>query len=256
MSESIDLNCDMGESFGLNVIGNDEVLMPLVSSANIACGYHGGDPGTIHRAVRLAQLHDVAIGAHPSYPDLQGFGRRDMGLTSQEDYDIVLYQIGATEAFVRAAGVRLHHVKPHGALYNRAARDLELAEAITHAVYYFDKTLMLYGPAGSALEQAALVTGLTFCREVFADRTYRSDGSLTPRSDVGAVIREVGQCVRQVEEILTTGMVTTIDGSLIPMTADTICVHGDGSHAVEFATALRKALTDHGIRICAPIVAA
>ncbi len=256
MPESIDLNCDMGESFGLYVIGNDDALMPLVSSANIACGYHGGDPGTIHRTVRLAQLHDVAIGAHPSYPDLQGFGRRDMQFTPQEVYDIVLYQIGATEAFVRTAGISMHHVKPHGALYNRASRDQEFAEAITHAVYYFDKRLMLYGPAGSALEYAALAMGLPFCREVFADRTYRSDGSLTPRSDVGAVIRDVGQCVRQVEEILMTGMVTTIDGMMIPLTADTICLHGDGSHAIAFAAAIRKALTDHGIRISAPKISA
>ncbi len=256
MPESIDLNCDIGESFGLYVIGNDDELMPLVSSANIACGYHGGDPGTIHRAVRLAQQHDVAIGAHPSYPDLQGFGRRDMQFTPQEVYDIVLYQIGATEAFVRAAGISMHHVKPHGALYNRSARDQEFAEAITNAVYYFDKSLMLYGPAGSALEHAAVSIGLPFCREVFADRTYRSDGSLTLRSDVGAVIRDVRQCVRQVEDILMTGMVTTLDGSKIPMTADTICLHGDGSHAVEFAVALRKAIADHGIRVSAPIVSA
>lgn len=250
----IDLNCDMGESFGAGTIGNDAGLMPLVSSANIACGFHGGDPGTMHQAIRLAQQYHVAIGAHPSYPDLAGFGRREMQLNPQEIYDNVLYQLGALEAFTRAGGGKLRHVKPHGALYNRAAKDAEQAEAIMHAVFYFDKSLLVYGPSGSELHHAALKLGLNFCREAFADRSYQSDGSLTPRSQPGAMIKDVVLAVQQVVQIVETGTVTTKDGNVIPMQADTICIHGDGLYALEFATAIRNTLTEKGIDIKAPPV--
>ncbi len=250
----IDLNCDMGESYGAALIGNDDELMPLVSSANIACGFHGGDPGVLHQTIRLAQKYDVAIGAHPSYPDLAGFGRREMQLNPQETYDNVLYQLGALEAFTRAGGGKLHHVKPHGALYNRAARDAEQAEAILHAVYYFDKTLQVYGPAGSELHSAAIKIGLGFCREAFADRSYQSNGSLTPRSQPGALIKDVVLAVQQVIQIIETSTVTALDGTIIPMKADTICIHGDGLYALEFTNAIRNTLTEKGIAIKAPPV--
>jgi UPF0271 protein len=248
----IDINCDMGESYGAAVIGNDAELMPLVSSANIGCGFHGGDPGTMHQTVLLAHKNGVAVGAHPAYPDLAGFGRRHMRLSAQEIYDTVLYQVGALEAFARAAGVRLHHVKPHGALYNDAARDAEMATAIAHAVYYFDKSLILYGPPDSELQHAAAVLGLSFCSEVFADRTYQPDGTLTPRSKPNALIRDTVQCLAQVWQILNTRKVTATDGTTVPLQAGTICVHGDGLHALEFARALRESLTEKGVRIEAP----
>ena len=248
----IDLNCDMGESYGAGRIGNDELLMPLVTSANIACGYHGGDPTTMHHAVLLAQKYGAAIGAHPSYPDLQGFGRRNMQLSSQEVYDIVLYQIGALEAYTRAGGGKLNHVKPHGALYNQAAGNEELASAIANALFYFDKSLILFGPPGSELEKAAVRLGIPFCGEAFADRTYQSDGSLTPRSLPNALIRDQLQCLRQVWQILESGTVTATDGTVVPMKAGTICIHGDGLHAVEFANAIRQSLTEKGVRLLAP----
>lgn len=253
MRQKIDLNCDMGESFGACKVGNDAELMPLISSANIACGFHGGDPTIIHQTVRLAQLNGVSIGAHPSYPDLQGFGRREMHLDPQEIYDMILYQIGAQEAFCRAAGVKFHHVKAHGALYNRGAKDAQTADAIIQAVYYFNKNLWLYGPSGSEMERAAHRTGLRFCREAFIDRTYQSDGTLTPRSIHGSLIQDVIQAVRQVEQILSTGQVTSLDGTRVPLECDTLCIHGDGPHAVSFAKAVRRSILEKGIRVESPI---
>jgi UPF0271 protein len=248
----IDLNCDMGESYGAAMIGNDESLMPLVSSANIACGFHGGDPVTIHRTVRLAQQYGVAIGAHPSFPDLAGFGRREMELSAQEVYDIIIYQIGALWAFTKAGGGRLHHVKPHGALYNLAAKNAETAQALVHAVYYTDSSLLLYGPPSSELARASKLVGIAYCNEVFADRTYQPDGSLTPRSQPNALIRDTVQAVGQVLQILENGRVTATDGTHVPLRADTICIHGDGLHAFEFASALRQALSEKGIDIKPP----
>jgi 5-oxoprolinase (ATP-hydrolysing) subunit A len=250
--QQIDINCDMGESYGAGLVGNDEVLMPLVSSANIACGFHGGDPSVMHRTVTLAVKHGVSIGAHPSYPDLQGFGRRQMEMSAQEIYDLILYQTGALESFVRAAGATLHHVKPHGALYNQAAKDAEMAASIVHAIYYFNKELCVYGPPGSALEKAALGLGLAFCAEAFADRTYQEDGSLTPRTETGALIRDVVQALHQVHSIVEQQTVKTLGGTTIPMPAGTICIHGDGLHAAEFAAGIRKSLTEKGIRIQSP----
>ena len=245
----VDINCDLGESYGQAIVGQDEVLMPMLSSANIACGFHGGDPGTIHRTVRLAQSYGVSIGAHPSYPDLAGFGRRRMDLSPQEVYDCMLYQMGALSGFVRAAGERLHHVKPHGALYNAACRDVELAEAIVNAILYFDRELILFGPAGSAMEAAADRTGIRFFREVFADRTYQSDGSLTPRSHAGSLISEASAAICQVDDILLRGYVMSVDGRQVPMAADTICIHGDGPHAVALLSALHRHLKDIGFEI-------
>ena len=245
----VDINCDLGESYGQAVVGQDDVLMPMLSSANIACGFHGGDPATIHRTVRLAQSHGVSIGAHPSYPDLAGFGRRHMDLTPQEVYDCMLYQMGALSGFVRAAGESLHHVKPHGALYNAACRHFELAEAIVNAIFYFDKDLILYGPPGSAMEAAAHQTGIRFFREVFADRTYQADGSLTPRSQSGSMINDSSEAIRQVDDILLRGYAVSVDGRQVPMRGDTICIHGDGPHAVELLSSLHRHLNDIGFEI-------
>lgn len=251
----IDLNCDMGESYGNFTVGQDELLIPLISSANIACGFHGGDPNTIHKTIRLAQSFDVAVGAHPSYPDLQGFGRRNMPLDAQEIYDIVLYQVGAVAAFTKAAGIPLSHVKPHGALYNRAAVDMEAATAIVHAVYYFDPNLFLYCPPQSCMSAAAEQTGLRFIREAFADRTYSADGQLTPRSSSNALIADETLAAKQALQIILQKSVLTAEGKTIPMEADTICIHGDGHHAVPIANAIHKTLIENKIRIQSPAAA-
>ncbi|WP_336517191.1 5-oxoprolinase subunit PxpA [Pollutibacter soli] len=248
----IDLNCDMGESYGNFTIGQDELLMPLISSANIACGFHGGDPAIIHKTVRLAQNSGVAIGAHPSYPDLQGFGRRNMPLDAQEIYDIVLYQVGAIAAFTKAAGIKLSHVKPHGALYNRASTDMEAATAIVHAVYYFDRDLVLYCPPNSCMSMASQQTGLRFVREAFADRTYTADGQLTSRSSPNALIADENIAAKQALQIIQQKTVLTVEGTVIPLEADTICIHGDGALAVPIANAIHKLLIENKIRIQSP----
>ena len=191
----IDLNADLGESFGAWPMGQDALLMPLISSANVACGFHAGDPGTMRATVRLARAHGVAVGAHPGFPDLGGFGRREMELRPQEVEDLVLYQVGALAAIARSEGVRLQHVKAHGALYNMACRDEALAEAIAKAVVAFDPTLVLFGLPGSALLQAGLDAGLPVAAEAFADRAYHADGSLAPRSEPGSVIHDVDTVV-------------------------------------------------------------
>ena len=184
----IDLNADLGESFGAWRMGDDAGVMPWITSANIACGFHAGDPTTMRATIALCAQHGVAIGAHPSLPDLQGFGRREMKISPDEVYAQTLYQVGALHALTKAAGTQLHHVKPHGALYNMAARDAALAGAIARAVHEFDASLVLFGLAGSALPKAGTATGLRVAHEAFADRRYQADGSLTPRSQSGAVI--------------------------------------------------------------------
>jgi UPF0271 protein len=252
MSRTIDINCDLGEGYGVWDLGSDAALMPLVSSANIACGLHAGDPGTMRRTVLLASAHGVAIGAHPSYPDLAGFGRRAMAMTADEVYETVLYQTGALAAMVRSEGLCLHHVKPHGALYNRAARDAAAAEAIAEAVFRFDRGLWLYGLSGSAMEESALRRGLSFCREVFADRRYLSDGTLMPRGLPGAVLEAVEEVYAQVARILGDGKVVCGDGREIPMDGDTFCVHGDGAHAPAFAEAVRRAILATGMSVGYP----
>lgn len=252
MERSIDLNCDLGESYGPWALGDDEGIMPFISSANIACGFHAGDPGTIHGTVMKCLRHGVAIGAHPSYPDLSGFGRRRMDMDPQEVYDMVLYQLGAVAAFAKASGTFLRHVKPHGALYNHAAKDPLTAQAILNAVRYFDERLLLYGPAGSELEKAAQAFGIVFCSEAFADRGYEADGSLTPRSRRDALLPDVGSCVRQVMQLVEKGSVTALDGGVVSVRAETICIHGDGPMSVAIAKALREALTEKGFAIRSP----
>ena len=256
MSKSIiDLNCDMGESFGNYRLGNDDEILDYVSSANIACGFHGGDPGVMQKTVRMALHKGVAIGAHPGLPDLQGFGRREMSISPQETYSLVLYQLGALWAFVRAEGGQLHHVKPHGALYNMAAQRPALAEAIAEAVYKLDPGLLLYGLAGSELIKAGERIGLKTAQEVFADRSYQQDGSLTSRSLPGALITDTREAAAQVLRMVQEGKVKSLQERDIHIKADTICIHGDGPHALSFARTIRDALSEAGITIAAMDIA-
>lgn len=234
----IDLNCDMGEGFGSWEMGHDAELMDYVSSVNIACGFHAGDATTMRNTAKLALDKNVKIGAHPGYPDLQGFGRRNMNLSPQEIYDICVYQIGAMEATVRTLGGKLHHVKPHGALYNAAAKDITLAKAIAEAIKAVDENLVLYGLANSFLISEGKKIGLKTAAEGFADRTYQPDGSLTPRSEKNALITSVTESLNQVRQFVENQSVTTISGEVISLKVDTICIHGDGEHAVEFAKAV------------------
>lgn len=245
----VDLNCDMGESFGNYTLGHDEEIMHYISSANIACGFHAGDPSTMNKTVRLAIENGVSIGAHPGFPDLQGFGRRNMSITPREAYEMVLYQMGALGAFVKAQGGSLHHVKPHGALYNMAAVDEDLATAIAEAVYHFEPQLILYGLAGSSLIKAGEKIGLTTASEVFADRTYQNDGTLTPRSQSNALISNTDTAITQVVKMVKEQKVTSIDGKDITIKADTICIHGDGAHALDFAKKIHEVFANEGIFI-------
>jgi UPF0271 protein len=250
--KSIDLNCDLGESFGAWRMGDDAAILPLISSANIACGFHAGDPQIMATTVALAIEHGVAIGAHVSLPDLQGFGRREMRVSADEVHAMTLYQIGALHAFVQAAGTRLTHVKPHGALYNMAARDRALADAIASAVKQFDPRLRLVGLAGSALIDAGKQLGLRVMAEAFADRRYCADSSLQPRGEDGAVIDNAEMATAQALVIARDGLVQTATGARIRLHADTLCLHGDGAHAVTLAHALRAALEAAGLRVGAP----
>jgi len=245
----IDLNCDMGESFGIWRLGNDEAVLPYITSANIACGVHAGDPSTMRRTVRMALDRGVAVGAHPGLPDLVGFGRRNLAITPAEAYDLVVYQVGALAAFVKAEGGRLQHVKPHGALYNMAAKDRALADAIAAAVAAVDPGLILFGLAGSELVHAGQRAGLRVAAEAFADRTYQADGSLTPRRTPGAVIDDPNRAAEQVIRLVKEGTVRALDGTEVPVQADTVCLHGDGPRAVELARAIRARLEAEGIAV-------
>ena len=236
----IDLNCDLGESSG-----NDADIMPFITSANIACGFHAGDSVTMQATVRLAKQHGVAIGAHPGWPDLQGFGRREMNLTAEEAEAIVLYQIGALAAFVKAEGVELRHVKPHGALYNQAAKDIGLARGIVCAVKNFRADLILVGLAGSSLVEAGLEAGLRVANEGFPDRAYNPDGSLMSRSLPGALIESPDEVARHAVELVTRGI--QFNGKTVNV--DTLCLHGDNIHAAENARKLRDAMKQAGIEI-------
>jgi len=252
MAKHIDLNCDMGEGFGAWSMGQDEALLELVTSANIACGYHAGDPATMTRVVRLAVAKGVAVGAHPSLPDLQGFGRRTMAISPEEARGMTLYQMGALEAFARAAGGRLSHVKAHGALYNMAAKDRRLADAIASAVRDFDPSLILVGLSGSELIKAGRALGLTCASEVFADRGVEPDGSLTPRGRPGAMIEDEDLAVARVLRMVLEGKVTGRDGADVAIQADTVCIHGDQPKALAFARRLRQALAQAGIEVRVP----
>lgn len=245
----VDLNCDMGESYGAWHIGNDAAVLPFVTSVNIACGFHGGDPSVMRTTVRAAAAQGIGIGAHPGLPDLPGFGRRDMAVSVQEVYDMVVYQVGALQGVARAAGSTVRHVKPHGALYNMAAGRRDLADSIAQAVYDLDATLVLVGLSGSALIDAALARGLTSAREVFADRNYLADGSLVPRTSAGALITDVGEAAARAVRMVTQGRVRSLNGTDIAVSADTICIHGDAAGAPAFATSIRAALETEGVDV-------
>ncbi|PJK16295.1 lactam utilization protein LamB [Chryseomicrobium excrementi] len=246
---SIDLNCDLGESFGSYRMGNDAAILPLITSANIACGFHAGDPSVMRQTVESAILHNVGIGAHPGLPDLQGFGRRELAISAQEAYDLVVYQIGALQAVAKSCGTTVRHVKAHGALYNMAAKSPDLAEAIVSAVKACDSKLIIVGLAGSAWVDAAKKMDMRIAQEVFADRRYEEDGSLTPRSRMDALIEDQQEAVEHVIRMVRDGMVTTRQGTRRPIQADTICIHGDGAHALEFAQAIRERFLKEGIAI-------
>jgi UPF0271 protein len=250
--QSIDLNCDMGEAFGNYPMPNDDTLMDYITSANIACGFHAGDPEVMQHTVAMAVKKKVAIGAHPGLPDLQGFGRRDIKITSNEAYQMVLYQIGALSGFVKAAEGKLHHVKAHGALYNMAANDVSLSRAIVQAVHDFDPTLILYGLAGSEMISAAKQMGITTAAEVFADRTYQDDGSLTPRTQSNALITNEPQAIDQVIMMVKHQQVISVNKKTVSLNAETLCLHGDGTHAVEFAKLINNKLKNEGIAVKAP----
>ncbi|KMZ41038.1 MULTISPECIES: 5-oxoprolinase subunit PxpA [Bacillales] len=249
--KTVDLNCDMGESFGAYQLGNDQEILSYITSANVACGFHAGDPATMRKTVQMALEAGVAIGAHPGLADLVGFGRRNMEISPEEAYDLVVYQIGALQAFVRAEGGVMHHVKPHGALYNMAATRPALAESIALAIYKVNPELVLYGLAGSELTRAGEKIGLITAHEVFADRTYQQDGTLTPRSQPNAIISDQQQSLQQVIRMVSDGRVLTQQGVDIPIQADSICIHGDGAHALVFAQSIREALAGAGITIAA-----
>lgn len=229
--------------------GNDAELMQFITSANIACGYHAGDLETMRRTVRLAVANNVAIGAHPGYRDRENFGRTSMNLSPHEVRGIITDQLAAMKNVCDSEGAKLSHVKPHGALYNQAAKNPELAAAIALAVAGFDRDLSLYGLSGSHLISEARSAGLKTASEVFADRTYQRDGSLTPRTEPGALIENADASVSQILQMLEAGTVTAITGESIRIVAETVCVHGDGSHAVEFAMKLRQALNANGVAV-------
>jgi len=250
--KTIDLNCDMGESFGAYTIGADEAVMSSISSANIACGFHGGDPTVMRKTVAAAAKLGVAVGAHPGLPDLGGFGRRAMQVTPDEVYDLFIYQIGALLGFVRAAGVKLRHVKPHGALYNMAASQPALADAIARATRDVDSGLVLFGLAGSHLLKAAERAGIASASEAFADRNYLHDGALVPRSRPDALVHDVDEAVRRAVRMVEEGVVPDVEGEEIPIRADTICIHGDGPNAATLARALRAGLEAAEVEVVAP----
>ena len=249
---TVDLNCDMGESYGAYKIGNDEAIFPYITSANIACGFHAGDPAEMKKTVRLAMKHNVAIGAHPGLPDLQGFGRREMAISAEEAYDMVVYQIGALAGFVQSEGGVLHHVKPHGALYNMAATHKNLAEAIAEAVYKVNPQLVLYGLSGSELILAGRNIGLQVANEVFADRTYQDNGTLTSRRTANALITDEDMAVAQSLRMVKEGIVTAVSGTNIAIQANTICLHGDGVHAAAFAAKIHNLFKEKNINLQAP----
>lgn len=249
MTLQVDLNSDLGESFGAYTIGQDDAMLKHITSANIACGYHAGDHNVIRRTVQIAVANDVGLGAHPGFPDLVGFGRRHMQVDPQEVYNLVVYQVGAIQAFAQLHHRELNHVKPHGALFNIAARDPAMAQAIAEAVYHINPRLILFGLAGGELVKAGQRVGLTVAQEVFADRTYQPDGTLTPRTSPNAIITDMEQALQQVIRMVKDGKVEAVDGSELPIKADTVCVHGDDPMALTFVQQLREQLVRHGILI-------
>ncbi|WP_226037099.1 LamB/YcsF family protein [Aquibacillus saliphilus] len=247
--QMIDVNCDMGEGFGEYVIGNDQEIINYISSANIACGLHAGDPAIMDQTVKLAKKNQVNIGAHPGLPDLNGFGRRIMKITPTEAFRWVTYQVGALNGFVQVNNEQLHHVKPHGALYNIAATDASIAEAIAEAVYQIDPRLILYGLSNSHLTKAGEKIGLPVYHEVFLDRTYQDDGTLTPRTEPNALITNKERAIEQSITMIKKQQVNSVNGVKIPIKVDSICIHGDGPNALEFAHYLYQQLISERIQL-------
>jgi len=245
----IDINSDMGESFGAYSIGHDAGLMRAITSANVAAGFHAGDPSVLRDTIRLAKVHGVAVGAHPGFPDLVGFGRRELNVTPKEAEDFVLYQIAAVAGVARAEGVTVQHVKPHGALFNMAVRNAELAAAIARAVAAFDKSLILFGLPGSEILAAGRAAGLRVAAEVFADRAYEADGSLASRRKPGSVIHDAAKVVARAVRMATERSVVAIDGTIVPLEADTICVHGDTPGSDDLAAKIRAGFEAAGVQV-------
>lgn len=245
----VDLNSDLGESFGNYKLGMDEEILKYVSSANVACGWHAGDPLVMEETVALAKRYGVAVGAHPGFPDLMGFGRRNMAVTPAEAKAYIKYQLGALYAFCKSHDVKIQHVKPHGALYNMAAVDEKLAAAMCEAVYEVDKDIIFMGLAGSKMITAAKETGLKVASEVFADRAYNDDGTLVSRKLEGAVIKDKSLAIKRVVRMVKEGKVESIGGKDIDIKADSICVHGDNPKALEFVEHIRETLIREGVEI-------
>ncbi|PTI77771.1 LamB/YcsF family protein [Staphylococcus succinus] len=245
----VDLNCDLGEAFGNYSFGGDEQIIPLITSANVACGFHAGDQHVMNQTIKLAKEHDIGIGAHPGLPDLQGFGRRNMDLSPDEIYDIVIYQLGALSGFCKIHNVKINHVKPHGALYQMGARDKDIAHAIAQAVYDFDASLYYVGLSNTLLISEAKNIGLKTVSEVFADRRYEDDGQLVSRKADDALITDTKEAIAQVVKMVKSKSVTTKNNREIDIEADTICVHGDGVRALEFVSEIKERLSKEGVSI-------
>ena len=245
----VDLNSDIGESFGAYKMGDDAAILNYVTSANVACGFHAGDPLVMKKTIAACAEKGVSPGAHPGYPDLVGFGRRNMKCTPEEEYADCLYQIGALRAFCKANGIELQHVKPHGAMYNQAAKDPALARAIVKAVKDEGEELILMGLANSEFEKAAAEAGVSFAPEAFADRGYMPDGSLVPRSQPGAIIHDVNAAAKRVVRMVTEGTAECADGTVIKLRPQSICMHGDTPEAVEMARTVRAALEAAGVEV-------
>jgi UPF0271 protein len=247
--QKIDLNCDLGESFGAYTVGMDKEVIPFITSANVACGFHASDPLVMSKTVKMCKESGVGIGAHPGFPDLMGFGRRNMDVTAAEAKAYIIYQLGALNAFCRANGVQTAHVKPHGALYNMAGKDIVLARAICEGVKEFDSRLILLGLSGSRMIEAAQEVGLKVAREVFADRGYEEDGSLVKRGKDGAMITDEDEAIQRVIRMVKEKKVKTVTGKDIDIQADSVCVHGDGAKALAFVEKISKALKAAGIEL-------
>ncbi|PNZ16216.1 5-oxoprolinase subunit PxpA [Staphylococcus succinus] len=245
----VDLNCDLGEAFGNYSFGGDEQIIPLITSANVACGFHAGDQHVMNQTIKRANEHNIGIGAHPGLPDLQGFGRRNMDLSPDEIYDTVIYQLGALSGFCKIHNVKINHVKPHGALYQMGARDKDIAHAIAQAVYDFDESLYYVGLSNTLLISEAQKIGLKTASEVFADRRYEDDGQLVSRKADDALITDTNEAIAQVVKMVKSKSVITKNNREIDIEADTICVHGDGAHALEFVSEIKERLSKEGVSI-------
>ena len=246
---AIDLNSDLGESFGAYKMGRDADIIPLISSANVACGFHAGDPTTMDATAKVCKAAGAAIGAHPGFADLVGFGRRNMAVSPADAKALITYQVGALDAFCKANGLKLQHVKPHGALYNMAAKDAALAKAICQGIYEYNKDLILLGLANSQMIEQAKAIGLPWAAEVFADRAYEDDGTLVARTKEGAMIKDEDEAVARVIRMIKEGKVTSVNGKDIEMKPDSVCVHGDSEKALLFVQKIRNALLAEGIVI-------